>query len=255
LRRLAFLGSRLALIVLALIVWSTDSARVDAALSFTSTDVVNFGKSASVNDCFNNDGTMAFWMFPTATTAAGTFARKDTGTAILSFTSTGIQLSLARATQSLNASVNTANIPAFGTNKWVFVAAEWDTAGANGDQAWFGGDLTTTVAAVSSYTVQRVGSGAVTNNDALNLLVGNTSTANAAFPGNIAIVQLWNRRLAIGELKDQQFYPHNTSGCVILSPLGFNGTSTQPDWCGNGNAGTVTGSAVVAHVPIGRLFF
>jgi hypothetical protein len=225
------------------------------ALSFSGTDVVNFGKSASVNTCFNNAGTIAFWAFPTGTTSALTFARKDAGGFIVSFTAApGIQLSIARATQSLNATATTANVPAFGTNKWIFFAAQWDSAGANGDQLLYGGDLTTSVVAASTYSTQRVGIGAVTNQDALNLLVGNASAANGAFPGNIAWVGLWNRRLTLGELKDQQYKLHDTSGSTIFTHLGFNGTSTQPDWSGNSNTGAVTGSGVVAHVPLNVCF-
>jgi hypothetical protein len=229
---------------------------VHAALSFTSTDSVNFGSASSIDDCFNNDGTMVMWVFPTATTAASTFARKDNTGAIWSFTgAASVQFTLARSTQSLAMIYTTANLPNFGTNKWVFIAVVWDTAGANGDQILYSGDLTHTVAAGSSPSPQRVGSGTVTSQDALSLFVGNNVGGAAPFPGNIAYTGLWNRRLSLGELQDQQFHPHVTSGSVIASYLGFNGTSSQPDWSGNGNAGTVTGSAVVAHVPIGRLFF
>jgi hypothetical protein len=248
LRRLAFLW-RLALIALALLVWSMDS---HAARDFTSTDVINYGSAASVDGPPDNAGTAIFWLFPDASTA-GTWFAKSAQTFLVNATATSLQVTHARGTQSLVALSTFANASTYGNNKWCYVAATWDTAGANGDQQIWHGDLSTIVAETAAYSTQRVGSGTVTSTAASNLLFGNRDAGTTPLDGKAAFVGLWNRRLSLGELKDQQFWPHVTSGNVVFDWVGFS-ASPEPDWSGNGNAGTVTGTTLYPNVPLGVRF-
>lgn len=249
-RRLAFLW-RLALIALALLVWSIDSR---AARDFTSTDVINYGSSASVDGPPDNAGTALLWVFPDASTTGTWVVKGAPQLFIFNPLTTGIQVTHARATTSLLAQTAFANMATYGNGKWCFVGATWDTAGANGDQQLWHGDLTTIVAEASSYSVaQRVGSGTVTSTAADNFLAGNRAAGTIPLDGKIAWVGLWNRRLSLGEMKDQQFWPHVTSGNVVFDWVGFS-ASPEPDWSGNGNAGTVTGTTLYPNVPLGVRF-
>ena len=93
-----------------------------------------------------------------------------------------------------------------------------------------------------------VGSGTYGSDAAEDACIGNKANDGTPFIGRIAVTLLWNRALTLGELIDQQYNPHATSGCVGYWWL--HGTGTQPDLSGNANTGTVTGCAVADHVPL-----
>lgn len=98
-----------------------------------------------------------------------------------------------------------------------------------------------------------VGTGTLTTDAAANWTMGSNqgSLVNAAAPYTIAWIGIWNRLLTLGELQDQQFNPHVTSGCVLFSHYGWNGTGTQADWSGGVRNGTVTGATLSTdHAPI-----
>lgn len=224
------------------------------ALDFTgASDKVNFGSAASLDDIAANDGTLLLWVFPDASPPAadGTFVRKSTTGFTFNPNTTGeIQISITRATQGLLALVPLANLSTYGASKWCCIAVTWNTAGADGDQQIWHGDLATPIAEAAGYSTQRVGSGAVTDTSGLDFLVGNASTNNRLLDAKVAFVAAWNRRLSMAELVIQQFHPYVTSDCVLFSHLGYNGTGTQPDFSGNGNTGAVTGTTVSGHVPL-----
>jgi hypothetical protein len=218
------------------------------ALSYLTTNVVTVPAASSVNNCLDSGGTILMWLYPTDIVTANSYARN----ANIFFNNNGgssVQLSIARATQSILMVSNGAP-STLGANKWFFVAAVWNPAGTNTDQHLYHGDLATAIAEVSSYSIQRVGSGTVTSNSGLNLLVGNATNGLLPMTGRIGVVAMWNRQLSLGELRAQQYRPLPTSGCVLFTHLGFNGTGTQPDWSGNGNNASVSGCTVADHVPL-----
>lgn len=227
------------------------------ALDFTgASDKVNYGSASVLDDIAANDGTMMLWLYPDASPPAadGTFVRKSlTGFTFNPDTAGTIQLSITRATTNLRAQATLANLSTYGASKWCCIACTWDTdiVAANLPKL-FHGDLTTPMAEAAAYSAQQVGTGTVTDTSGLDFLVGNSSANNRVFDGKIALVAAWNRRLSLEELIAQQwrFRPTGPSDCVLFSPIGYNGTGTQPDWSGNGNAGTVTGTAVADHVPL-----
>lgn len=133
------------------------------------------------------------------------------------------------------------------TNKWQFFAGSFD--GTNAPKL-YKGTLTTTVAEVtySATPVAPVGTRVAEGVSALYL--GNDSAFTRSFAGSIHFFAWWNRVLTLGEIQEQQFRPHRTSGCILLSFPGFNGTGTQPDWSGSSHSGTVTGATVTAGAPL-----
>ena len=221
------------------------------ALDFTTTDVVDYGSGTSVDDPFVNDGTLMAWVFPDAVPplVAGSWARKGTGGLVWNATTTSFQCTIGRSTQSLSMTATFANAATYAATKWCAVAAIWDMAGANGDQRMFHGDLATPFAEVAAYSLQRVGSGTPTDVSGSSLIVGNNPLGALPFDGKIGFIALWNRRLSLTELIAQQLHPSVTDGCVLFSYLGI-GNTTEADWSGNGNQGTVTGTTLFPNAPL-----
>jgi hypothetical protein len=134
---------------------------------------------------------------------------------------------------------------------WTFLAAQWDIT--NGSPKIFKGDLSTSATDVSTSPTN--GSGSQVSDTSTDLLIGNLGEAPSAdsFPGRIACAAIVGRVLTLGEICDWQWRPRNITGCKAYWQLGHNGTSTQPDWSGNGNSGAVIGATQAAHVPLGPL--
>jgi hypothetical protein len=231
------------------------------ALTFgaVASDRVQLAHAASLADIAA--GTYLSWIRPTGNTAFRRlyqknnvasaayriFAHGNTPTAQIGF-------EVGRATVACQAYGNCANFAAYSLNAWTFCAARYDTAASNGDQELYVGNLTTPLAEPSAYAVQQVGSGTVTADAGSDPRVGNNAADTGALQGDMAFFGLWNRYLTYGEMLAQQWHPHPTEGCVVFLMLGWNGTSTQPDWSGNLNNGTVTGATVAAHVPLRALY-
>lgn len=136
-------------------------------------------------------------------------------------------------------------------NAWKFTAVTF--ADGDGGPRVFHGSLTA-AAVEASYSSRSEGSGGVLDGSGAAMYVGNRAAFDEAFVGRIAVVQVFDRQLSLAEIISHQWRPRKESGCVLLAHYGFNGTSTQPDWSGRGNSGTVTGGAVAAHVPLGSVF-
>jgi len=229
------------------------------ALTFggASSDRVEITAASSINDL--NPFTIVMWVYPTSLVnnkklcQKGLFATGGFFGWNLNGTGGNLETSVRRAGASTSYITN--STPLAITNKWYCVALTYNSAASAGQvHNMYIGDLTTIVSE-ATYGTATDGSGSTSAQAAgEKLYVGNFGSANQAFPGHIAFFGMWNRELSLGEVQDQQFQPHKTSGNVVFIHLGFNGTSTQPDWSGNGNAGTVTGASQSAHVPLGPPF-
>jgi hypothetical protein len=230
------------------------------ALTFgaLTTDRVVHGSDASLDNL--DPFTCALWVYPTTVTGNRVFLSKSSAAGspngkFFGFegATTRLQFIQDRVTTD---SVYVTNLSALTTNKWWFIAVSFNSAGAAGEIVnIYQGDLSATLAE-GTYSTATDGSGANRDDSAISLAVGNTTPASpaSAFQGRIAWCGVWNRELSLAELRMQQFRPHKTSGCVLFTHYGFNGTGAQPDWSGNANAGTVTGATVAEHVPLGPAF-
>lgn len=213
-------------------------------------DKVNYGSAAVLDALGVGPSTLLLLVCPDANPPAtdGTFVRKATTGFTFNPDATGnIQISITRATQGLLALTATSNMSTYGASKWCWVAATWDSTGANGDQQLWHGDLATPFAEASAYATQRVGSGTVTDTTALDFLVCNASTNNRVFDGKCAFVGAWNRRLSRADLIEQQILLRPTSGCVLFSFPGYE--PVDRDWSGFDNHGVVTGTTISSHNP------
>ena len=222
------------------------------ALTFgvTTSSRVNHG-SATVLD--NLDPfTVIMWMYPTTlTNGRRPYTKGAQNTFSIYGTAGDLSFERLRTTSTI---YTTNNTPLATLNKWYFVAFSFNSAGATGQIVnIYVGNLST-FAVEATYGTATDGSGSLNTDATANLIIGNRPVADSAFQGRIAWVGVWNRELTLGELRAQQFRPHKTSGCVLFTHYGFNGTGTQPDWSGSGNPGTVTDATVSSHVPLGYPF-
>jgi len=227
-----------------------------AALLFdASTERVDHGSATSLDDL--DTATVLAWVYPTATSVGfveGKYASPCCSTGyrwlVPGFhANASLDVRVDRATSDLGMTA----LSLMTANAWQFIGAVWNTGGTDADQKLFRGTLTS-IATEPTYNIQTVGSGATVSDAGGTLVVGNREGADFNFPGRIAWVGIWNRALTNGEVRAQQFRPHPTSGCVLFTHYGFNGTGTQPDWSGSANSGTVTGATVIDHVPLGAPF-
>lgn len=230
------------------------------ALTFggATTDRVDCGHTSPINDL--TTFTILAWVFVTTRTSGRSFFTKgNTGgagvvTFSLSGTSGAIQSTIS---QSTSPTVFISSSTPVATNTWTYVAATYDV-GASPRQHIYSGTLTAEATEVT-YSSSADGSGTKTAEGAVNGLVwgNNLNGASAyarALQGKMARCQYYNRVLTLGEILVQQFRAKPTNGCVNYLELGFNGTSTQPDWSGNNTNGTVTGATQSDGAPLGPPF-
>lgn len=228
------------------------------ALTFggATSDRVNHGSGAALDDL--DPFTVILWVYPTTLTAGRRLYSKNTaGGAVvknLRLESGGNLGTFVSRSGSPN-NYLTSDAP-LSTDKWHCVAWAFDSAAAAGETtSLYTGDLTSALAE-RSYATASDGAGTYGSDATADLVVGNRGdNLTMAFEGRIARVAVYDRALTLGELRALQFAPAarwNAPGCVLLAD--YHGTGTQPDYSGNGNAGTVTGATVSAHVPLGPAF-
>lgn len=195
------------------------------------------------------------WVNPTTITAGRKIMQKlDSsspfgGRDIRVVASNFIRVDVTRATTSTQ---YISNSNALSTNKWWFIAVTYDAAAAAGEVVnIYVGDLAT-LATESTYGTTTNGSGATTSDALGNLRIGNSTSGVQAWQGAIGLSGHFDRVMTLAEIQSHQFQPRVASGCVGFWNLGDNGTGTQPDYSGNGNAGTVTGASQSNNPPLRR---
>ena len=211
-------------------------------------DRVDCGSAASLDNF--TVATWLAWLYPTTLTSGRRLFEKDATPIkvwLLSGTGGNLRLQVAQSTSPANYISNVASIA---TNTWCFVAATYDQA-ATPRIHLYSGRLGTAVAE-DTYGTTTDGSGTATADGAGNLVIGNKSAAsfNGAFEGRIAAFAYVNAVLTLGQIQSWQYHPRSLASTPLFMRLGYAGTGVQPDWSGNGNAGTVTGATVGDDVPL-----
>lgn len=229
------------------------------ALTFgaATSDRVDCGSGASIDDL--NPFTWLFWCYATNNTANRALGSKESGSNSkrLRLSGTGgsagnLRVEVVRATT--NTDYITNDTPLGTLNTWKCVAITFDSAASAGQIVNIYSGTRSVVLAESTYGTATDGSGTPSSEAAGSFYIGNRAGLASSFQGRIAVCMIWNRALTLAELIEQQFRPHKTSGCVMFTRVGYNGTGTQPDWSGNGNAGTVTGATLTPDdVPLGPM--
>lgn len=210
-------------------------------------DVVSVAAATSINSLATK--TVLLWVYVTTITTNKFFWGKNTGNFFsLSGTTGNIRVGADRATTDSSYITNTTPIA---VNTWTCIAFTYDNVATPPIHIYTGTVLPLIEA---TYGTATDGSGAVVSDASNAMLWGNRSVIDAAIQGRIAVGMFWNRVLTLGELRAQQFNPHMTAGCVDFKIFGFNDVSTQPDYSGNLNVGTVTGATVGPHAPLPPAF-
>lgn len=137
-----------------------------------------------------------------------------------------------------------------GANAWFFVVGQAEVGAGNGAQRLFMGSESAFAAEPSVYFKQQDGA-SPNSNAGHDQLIGNRESDSRQFDGDIAFAAIWNRKLTLGEIIQQQFRPTPTSGCVAMWFPGWQGTGTQRDYTGRGNNGSVTAASIVSGWPKG----
>lgn len=194
--------------------------------------------------------TVLAWIYKTGDTDGARIWGKGTGnikTFFLQFGAGGNDFGLfvTRATTSADSASVTGVLP---LNEWLCVAGTYDET--DGPRI-FKGSLTETIAEVS-YLTRVVGAGASADDSGFPHQIGNRQTNDRNFPGRIARLAHFRRRLTLPEIIAWQFLPFVDADTDIYLELGYNPTGTQPNLTslGTGINGTVTGATVADHVPL-----
>jgi len=192
-------------------------------------------------------GTLLYIVRPSVVNTNHHIFRKGIATfSRLLFGSTG-NIEFGKHRTTTNLTVVTTGTPVT-ANVWQAIAASWNLSGADGDQHLYHGNLGGAITE-QAYGLRVVGSG--THDDAASdWTVGcRSDTGAAAFRGEIARQQVWDRQLSLSEINIAVY--EYLSGSILHSEYGYNGVGTQVDYSGKGHAGTVTGATeATSHAPV-----
>lgn len=132
---------------------------------------------------------------------------------------------------------------------WTFVAATIGTGETATNVHLY--TATTGVITEVSYDTTTNATGTYTSDAGDSLSIGNDAGEVQGFEGRLAEVRIYTRILAIGEMESVRRGKHLGSSVLHMPILG---RSAEPDYSGNGNNGTLTGTTVADHPPVGPTF-
>lgn len=139
------------------------------------------------------------------------------------------------------------------TGKWWFLGVTIDQGASSGNKVKvYLGDLATPPTS-RTFGTSFEPDAYFNNNGATFYTGGNPGADPAAMGGRFGTLMFWpGVVLTEAQTQMQQFNQHCpvVAGCTLFTHYGYNGISTQPDWSGTGNVGTVTGATVADHVPL-----
>lgn len=243
---LLLISLMLCLPVRASLVFAADTDRVDHATSTT----LDLGTT----------GTIMLWIYLTDDTARQSIYARNTSPAYYDFSwradlaGDNFIFGRERATTPLLITAAAANFANYATNKWIFIACVFNTGGASGAQKMLIGDLDSEAAEPSSYVGQDLGTGTVdTTYGSGPFIVGNGAVNTRETKGRIAVLSINTNELTTAQIIESQWNMRPIAGTVLMAHYGFPAT-TNVDYSGNANPGTVTGATHGDHVPLGRLF-
>lgn len=131
----------------------------------------------------------------------------------------------------------------FPLNEWRWVAVTFDNAASGNDRVYLYASAVTGSLTETTYSAQTAGSGANGDDASSDLFVGNLSTANSSWPGDIAYVHVVAARMSLEELRHHQscpFHPHAST--KLLVRYAGDADSAAVDLSGNGNRGQLIGA-------------
>jgi hypothetical protein len=134
------------------------------------------------------------------------------------------------------------------TNAWAIVAASWDTVG-NACHIYIGSIAT--ALAEPTYSTSQIGAGAIADDSAVPLYIGNAPTLTVAWTGRIGMAGVFGAALSLADFQSWAKCPRKTVGATVAKAfyrLGKDGADAI-EYTGLGN-GTVTGATQGDGPPI-----
>jgi hypothetical protein len=192
------------------------------------------------------------WIYPTTFTEFNSWMDVGSKPVVRVSGTDEIGVRWSRATTNCIYATNNANLV---LNAWQYICATIDQAGGAGQVVNVYKGTRDAAATECTYATAQDGSGAFSSNSGVTAFAGDNGGGEAA-GCRIANLRVWpNVILTADQIVSHQWRMLPVvAGCKLWTEYGYNGTSTQPDWSGNGNAGTVTGATVGDHVPLGPPF-
>lgn len=213
------------------------------------TDRIDCGASSAYNETFDSGATFLAWAnlanIPAVTTS---LVNKE-------FTngngwSTAFQIGTGYFTFYHDFTTNfmLTRLTAAYTNQWVCYGLTYNNSStANRPTFYVNG-----VSAAVTHSVTP--SGSAEPDTSASLQIGNRMSHNTGMDGNIAYVQIWKRILSVAEINEAMIRP----GSIRTNLVGYwpclGADSPERDLSGNGNSGTVTGTAESFNGPPVRLY-
>lgn len=228
-----------------------------AAIDFdvASSNNINAGSDSTLDNI--DPGTMCIWAYLDDVDQQSTFMTKgvagDGDNHELAPKQAGsgrVDMNISRSGSTMQIRAAATSFTHYGSSKWVFICGVWDTSLSATSQFLYIGDMDSGVAEPSSYSTRTAGSGTKGDDSDKNWMIGG-NFATGGFAGAISWVGVWSKQLSVAELNVQRMSPHPTATSALFIWVGYNGLGVQPDWSGNGNAGTVTGGTLTGNsVPL-----
>ena len=244
---------RIFVYLLSLVLSLASPAFAESSLTFgaATTDSVNHGSNASLDNLAT--WTVVMWVYPTTLTAGRVYFNKleaapDNGRrrCLVDTATDEVSCQVRENDLLANYITNNANLT---VNKWWFIAATFDLNAAAGESFnIYVGDFDT-IATECTYGTATDRTGTLDSDAAGSMIIGNTAGGAASFQGDFSVFAHWNRVLTTAEIQNQQFSQVPTSGAVLLTYEGFNGTGSQRDLSGNANNGSVSGPTASSNAP------
>lgn len=240
--------------LLAVVVLGGDAAATLRTNNATS-DRIDFGTTGSTD---YTAVSFAGWWYPTSLLTNRNLVSKWKSSApqegvLLRLTGTTGNLQVLWNATTQNMLRTTTDTPFAVLNKWYFVAASADTAGASGSQAViYVGDEQTPATARSGTSQDVIAP--TSAGSAASFVLGNQgpTTNNNAFPGLVGIVAFFgNHVITLEEARAFQRNwraPIRQSALRVLAHAGSNGTGLVWDLSGTGNHGTNSGGVPTTDV-------
>lgn len=218
------------------------------ARSFTGTDKIDCGSPALLDDLAPGPLSFCGWLYVTTAAGGDAIAKTDTSTTrgwgVVINSSRQFAYSERRVTTNRNR-VTTALSDA----TWVFFAITVANSLLSTDIHIYTGEAGG-VLAEASYNSGQDGVGAYNTDAADTFCIGNREAANSPFPGRLAEIRIWNSIKTLTEFEHVRYFSALSLAARGCWPI--LGVSPEPDLSGNANHGTVTGTTVTSHPPVGR---
>lgn len=226
------------------------------ALTFgaVTSDRVDCGSAAGIDNL--SPRTALLWVNITTLTNVRRFLQKgrsgDNTRGIVFFLSGTVgNLAVLADRATTDATYITNDAPLVTTSVWKCVAAVLDVAAGAGEIVQILTGSLTTALVESAYGTATDGSGALNDDSAYNLVVGNDAEAApaTALQGAIAFAAYFTGAIATATLEVYRQFPYLVKiNAGIRARWSFLGTGTQYDSVG-GNNGTVTGATASTPIP------